>query len=151
MSADPSTAMAEPPCATGQGVKAPTFMPLWPRLFHMRTRPASGRPHAPSPARTPPLRRKSSRAETPHYFVSSLCAEARPKAVLFFALASLGYGRTWLRCGSSHRRRTSLLASCGRVAVPLGQTIEHLRVAPKPSGVFPSHAGPHAGVAVADR
>jgi hypothetical protein len=33
----------------------------------------------------------------------------------------------------------------------LGLNVEHLRVTPKPSGVFPSHAGPHAVEAVADR
>jgi hypothetical protein len=49
MSADPSTAMAEPPCATGQGVKALTFRPLWPRLFHTRTHPSSGHPMRPRP------------------------------------------------------------------------------------------------------
>jgi hypothetical protein len=136
MSADLSTAMAEPPCATGQGVKAPTFRPLWPRLFHMRTRPTSGRPHAPSPMRMPPPRRRPSHAKTPRCVVSPSCADARPKAVLFLALASLGYDRTWLRCGSSHCCRTSPPASYGRAAVPLGQTIEHLRVAAKPSGGF---------------
>jgi hypothetical protein len=92
-----------------------------------------------------------SHAETPRCVVSPSCADAWPKAVLFLTLASLGYDRTWLRCGSSHRRRTSPPASCGQAALPLGQTIEYLRIAPKPSGFFPSHVGPHAGVAAADR
>jgi hypothetical protein len=141
VSANPSTAMAEPPCAARQGVKALTFRPLLPSLFHMRTRPASGCPHAPSPARTPPPRWKPSRTEAPRCTVSPSCADAWSKAVLFLDLARLGYNQTCLRCGSSHRRRTSPSASCGQATVPLGQTI----VAAKPSGIFP-HMPAHTPV-----
>jgi hypothetical protein len=113
VSADPSTTMDEPPCVAGQGVKAPTFRPLLPCLFHTRTRPASGRPHAPSPAPTPLPCWKPSPVEAPRYVVSPSCADAWPKVVLFLDFVRLGYGQTCSWCGLSHCHSTSPPERCG--------------------------------------
>jgi hypothetical protein len=110
---------------------------------------ASGRPHAPWPARTSPPRSQPPRVEPPRYLVSSSCADAWPKSLLFLLVTSFGPGWTLSWCGLGHRRRASPPASCG-AAIPLEQNVEHLAVTSKTHRVFLVHAGRPAVLGVAD-
>jgi hypothetical protein len=139
---NPSSAWSIRRARPGKGEKVPAFGTLWPRPFHPCMRRASGRPHALTPAQTPPPHHRPPRVEPARRAASTSCADTRPN---FIPLPCFGCvlnpvgpckGMARVTAVEPHRRRAAA------DTLPLwGFSSSTWQAAPKPRGFWVSSCG----------